>query len=122
MQNSNIMVRFLDLTLILLLSFLFAADLATEHEVTLPHGREDGGDSGTPPMTLSIAESDWRLMSGRRVVCSGRGISGLDDCLQKRGVAQQILVAPQSGVQVQRLVNVLDACARTATVCAPIAP
>ena len=121
MQKSTIMVRFLDLTLILLMAFLFKADLVVEHEVALPHGSQSGVDPGISPLTLTITESAWLLTSESRRVCDGRGITGLDACLQEHGSARQILITAESGVHVQRLVNVLDACARTSIVCAPVA-
>ena len=116
------MVRFLDLTLILLMAFLFKADLVVEHEVALPHGNHSSMDSGAAPATLSITEAGWQLVSGGRRVCTGSGVDGLDACLQEHVSARQVLITPRPGVHVQRLVNVLDACARTSTVCAPIAP
>ena len=122
MHKSNVMVRFLDLTLILLMAFLFNADLAVEHEVALPHGSQDGAGTSTSPLTLTITTSAWQLASGDRHMCGGQGIAGLDACLQEHGSARQILISPNSGVHVQRLVNVLDACARTSSVCAPVAP
>ena len=114
------MVRFLDLTLILLMAFLFKADLVVEHEVALPHGSEPTGNAGLSILSLTITESGWHLEDGRRDICSGGGIDGLDDCLSGHGAGTQVQIIPESGVHVQRLVNVLDACARTATICAPM--
>ena len=109
------MVRFLDLTLILLMVFLLQADLIIERDVSLPHGEsaEGAGDA----LTLEVTPEAAELTDAGGSLCSVQQAEELDACLTMNVNGRPVLTLPKAGVSVQRLVEILDACARAQAEC-----
>ena len=122
MRNSTMTIRFLDLTLILLMAFLFQADLMVEREVGLPHGSASESGDRTMVFQLNLHRTSWDITQNGRRVCAGGDFLDLQRCLDDRGDGAQVSIIPTRGVRVQRLVHVLDVCARLERSCAASAP
>ncbi|MXZ58132.1 MAG: hypothetical protein F4Z16_06580 [Rhodothermaceae bacterium] len=118
MGNPRMMIRFLDLTLLLLLSFLFSADFAIERAVGLPHGTASNESTSSDALTLRVMPQSWVVSERGAEVCSGTAAEGVQRCLQPRVTnTTNILVSPVPGVRVQRLVDMLDICSTISAQC-----
>ena len=113
------MIRFLDLTLLLLMSLLLQTDLAVEHAVGLPHGDGSGSNhNAQDALLLRVEPASWLLTEAGEEICGGQSNAEAVDCLRGRSTpTTTILVAPGAGVHVQRLVDMLDVCARATAQC-----
>ncbi len=118
MHDTRMMIRFLDLTLILLMAFLLQADLAIERDVGLPHGSEEAGAGKEETLRIRLALQSWTISAGNRRLCGGERALQLQECLQSNTSEDtSVLVTPEEGVRVQRLVDVLDVCASIGVRC-----
>ena len=116
------MIRFLDLTLILLMAFLLQADLKIELPVPLPHGSVESGGEASDILRIQLLSQSWQVLDQRTRVCTGRGEESLRACLtQNAGSGTTIFVTPMQSLRVQRLVDVLDICAELGMSCATAA-
>ncbi len=115
------MIRFLDLTLLLLMAFLLEADLSIELEVGLPHGDPNQSEEASSQETwsLSLMPMSWSLSNTQGEQCSGaEPLDQLIQCFETfKPSISNVLVIPSEGVRVQRLVNALDTCARVNVPC-----
>jgi len=113
------MIRFLDLTLLLLMAFLLEADLSIEVEVGLPHGDPNQSESSEDePWVLSLRPTSWSMGTREVERCRGESMDGLRQCFQDSPVIpSSVMITPMRGVQVQRLVNIMDVCAREDVSC-----
>lgn len=113
------MIRFLDLTLILLMAFLLQADLAIELGVPLPHGSTEAGAERSDILRVQLSAQSWQIRDQSARVCAGRGEEPLRSCLLEHAApATAIFVTPMQSLRVQRLVDVLDICAELGMSCA----
>lgn len=105
------MIRFLDLTLLLLMAFLLQADLAIERAVGLPHGDVSSTSTSSDVFLLQVFPKSWVISEGGTEVCSDSGSEGIHGCLLQRTTSSTtVIITPIRGVQVQRLVDLLDIC------------
>ena len=112
------MIRFLDLTLLLLMAFLLQADLAIERAVGLPYGDASSSNVSSDAFTLYVRLESWVVAQSGTEICSGSEIAGLKGCLLQRVTASSnVQVIPERGVRVQRLVDMLDLCSMTLAQC-----
>jgi len=113
------MIRFLDLTLLLLMAFLLEADLSIELEVGLPHGDPDESVSSEREMwTMTLQPASFSVMSSMTNICNGSNANDFYTCLvTSPSPPDNLVVTPASGVQVQRMVNILDVCSRAQIAC-----
>lgn len=118
MRNTRMMIRFLDLTLLLLMAFLLQADLAIERAVGLPHGEGPSTVAASDGFTVNLTAQSWAMTGPRGRVCGGPGVLGLRDCIAERASGgTTVLIAPNQSVRVQRLVDALDICSSTEATC-----
>ena len=112
MRNTRMMIRFLDLTLLLLMAFLLEADLSIELDVGLPHGDPNQSEgSVNETWMLSLQPTTWSMATQDVEHCSGENTTEIYKCLQDVVPPQtNVLITPSRGVVVQRLVDVLDVC------------
>ncbi len=111
MRNTRMMIRFLDLTLILLMAFLLQADLAIEREVELPRGSDEEGEI-QDVLRLNLGIQSWWVAREGVQVCTGTDTAELRSCLSESASSETtILITPERGVLVQNLVDALDVCA-----------
>ena len=119
MRNATMMIRFLDLTLIVLMAFLLQADLVLEREVGLPYGDAEG-DSTSLTLRLTVEPTLVTLVNATsgEVLCGSESLGDLETCLRTEAPsAGSVLVSPAPGVVVQRMVDILDLCVRAQAVC-----
>lgn len=122
MRNTRMMIRFLDLTLLLLMAFLLQADLTRELPVPLPHGSAESGGEDSDILRIHLLSQSWQVLDQRTRVCAGRGEEQLRACLiRNAGSGTTIFVTPMQSLRVQRLVDVLDICAELGMSCATAA-
>jgi len=111
------MIRFLDLTLLLLMAFLLEADLSIEVEVGLPHGDPDQSEQSDGDVwRVNLFPGGWNALSAGSEICAGANMTSLVNCLQPSPPSSAVVV-PSQGVSVQRLVNVLDVCTSVSVPC-----
>jgi len=111
------MIRFLDLTLILLMVWLLRADLAAVREVSLPHSQaapEAQQAQATDALVRVAPETVTVTVPGGKAPCTAASEQALIVCLA--GV-RQARVGPAAGASVQRIVTVLDVCVRAKVRC-----
>lgn len=108
------MIRMLDLTLILLLAFLTRAELSVEQEVPLPDAAQSAGAGTTVYLEVAQAYASVRASAAN---CRNVTNTRLETCLGAYIDGPSVVVTPEPGVTVQRLVDVLDVCARAGVTC-----
>ena len=122
MRNTRMMIRFLDLTLLLLMGFLLQADLAIEREVGLPYGDEAEGGEVPDVLRLNLGVQSWWVEGQGVPICEGKDSEELRSCLSDSTTPEtSVLITPEPGVRVQNLVDALDVCASINVSCAPSA-
>ena len=118
MRSTSLMIRFLDLTLILLAFFLMRVDLATEYSVSMPRGSAEG-ESDFEVLEIVVTMEDAVVQSlGGSQVCFASDNEQLEACLLSlpADVAMPVLMG-NDFVDVQRLVDILDVCTRAGQNC-----
>jgi len=118
MRNTRMMIRFLDLTLLLLMAFLLQADLAIERAVGLPRGDASNVSTSSNAFMLYVLPQSWEVSQSGTEICSGEESRGLKACLLQRVTSSStVRIVPERGVRVQRLVEMLDLCSTTLAEC-----
>ena len=113
----NLLLRFVDLGLLLLMGLLAVAELNPSVPVALP-GSPPVQSAGRAYLVTIDGRMGAQVREGERVHCRVRGEVQLMDCLSGLP-AGQVFVAPRAGATMQQWVNVLDACKRSALQCMP---
>lgn len=113
------MIRFLDLTLILLLAFMMQAELAIEREVGLPEQGSGARSGEVAYVMVTVSAAAVTATPRGPTLCDAGSDAELEQCLADPARAgADVVVVPRAGVSVQRLVEVLDVCVRAGVSCA----
>ena len=115
----GLMLRFVDLSLLLLMSFLAVADLGSTFQVPLP-GSAGSAPSGQVRHRIHVAPGAHYMLVALPhggTICSASSTAALVGCLH--GISHgDVVVRAESGVSVQDIVDVLDSCSRASLHCA----
>lgn len=127
MRKANILFRFIDLGLVLLLAFLAIADIQEEVQVQLPGG--EGEAMGQTVIYRLLFDSAMRALleqlPERAVFCEEDDLAALRTCLQvaedealkETGQEARFVLSPEGSAVLQQLVLLLDLCEADGLIC-----
>ena len=116
-RTNGPMLRFIDLGLLILLSFLSVAELNPTLQVPLPDHTGNKQDA-----VVAVIEFDvhWLTtitrLDTQEVLCQPTTIEQIRSCIQPQSLIR-FLIAPDANATVQQMVVVLDVCHQTGQLC-----